>query len=147
MSKKEPISIQLIRLLGMTPNSLPGVIRLPNSLHLATLELPDKDNQKEISCIPYGSYTCIRTVASPGITGGLCETFEVIRVPNRSDILFHIANLPSELRGCIALGRQFGKINDEAGVAYSTKAFKMFMDYLSEVDEFTLNVGKVGEYV
>ena len=105
-----------------------------------------RDNLKEASCIPYGKYTCIRTVASPGITAGLCETFEVINVPKRSDILFHIANLPSEIKGCIALGKQFGIIKDEAGVAYSTKAFKLFMSFLSDVDEFTLYVSKVGDY-
>ena len=47
-----------------------------------TLELADRDNQKQISCIPKGVYNCDR-ITSPKF--GVC--YRVNNVPNRMHIL------------------------------------------------------------
>lgn len=63
-----------------------------------TIELPDKGNAKRVSCIPAGRYKLGRYHSKrfPNSIG-------VLKVPDRSAILFHAANdALKELQGCIA---------------------------------------------
>ncbi len=63
-----------------------------------TIELPWKDNQRSISCIPEGNYELILRASEKFGTH-----FILIGVENRSLILIHPANnAKRELRGCIA---------------------------------------------
>ena len=71
-----------------------------------TLELPWKDNQHDISCIPPGVYDWVKW-ESP--TKG--DVIKVIEVPKRTSILIHVANYVRELRGCIAPGMQVKDID------------------------------------
>lgn len=64
-----------------------------------TLELAWKDNQHVISCIPEGTYKLGLHISTHL---GMC--ISILAVPNRTDILIHIANDVSELKGCIAPG-------------------------------------------
>jgi hypothetical protein len=64
-----------------------------------TMELPYKDNQHRISCIPPGVYTVIKR-NSPKYG----YHFHVTDVPNRDMILIHSANYSRQLLGCIAVG-------------------------------------------
>lgn len=100
-----------------------------------TLERPWLNNKQQVSCIPCGVYICKR-VKSPkfGIT------FEVTNVPNRSHILHHSGNFVKDTLGCVILGVRFGKINNTIAVLDSKKAFNKFMDKLTNVNEFKLNV-------
>jgi hypothetical protein len=71
-----------------------------------TLELPWKNNQHNISCIPAGTYKCSWT-RSPLFSlkaGKDVYTFEVLGVPARGGIRIHSANYFHDLLGCIALG-------------------------------------------
>ena len=80
-----------------------GVLRLDGKVFCVTLELPDLDNEANISCIPAGAYTC-RRVDSPAFG----RTFEISDVPGRSHILFHAGNVADDTQGCVLLGRYFG---------------------------------------
>lgn len=63
-----------------------------------TIELPDKGNEKQVSCIPEGRYKLTRYHSKR-----FPNTIGVAQVPNRSGILFHAANNAlNELEGCIA---------------------------------------------
>jgi Family of unknown function (DUF5675) len=63
-----------------------------------SIELPWKDNQHQISCIPEGRY-----LLQPRFSARFGQHLEVTHVPNRSLILIHPANdAATELRGCIA---------------------------------------------
>lgn len=64
-----------------------------------TLERPWKDNEPFVSCIPDGIYEC-----RPFSGRKFQDVVEICDVPNRTVILIHAANLPSELSGCIAPG-------------------------------------------
>ena len=64
-----------------------------------TLELPWKDNERRVSCIPIGTYT-LKLHTSPKF--GRC--YWVKDVPNRDAILIHPANYTRQLLGCIAVG-------------------------------------------
>lgn len=66
-----------------------------------TLELPWKENQQNISCIPAGRYPIV-----PRWSAKYKDHLHILDVPNREWILIHEANYVHELRGCIAVGRE-----------------------------------------
>lgn len=75
-----------------------GILSFDGKEICKTIELPWKDNQRGISCIPEGSYR-IRKRFSEKFKWHL----EVMNVRNRDFILFHPANNAlKELQGCIA---------------------------------------------
>jgi hypothetical protein len=73
-----------------------------------TLELPYKDNERRVSCIPTGIYQ-IKKHLSPKF--GL--VFWIQDVPNRSEILIHPANYTRQLLGCIAVGMDHKDIDGD----------------------------------
>ncbi len=99
---------------------------------LCTLENPWLDNERYISCIPKGTYTCKR-VDSPKYN----DTFEVMDVEGRDHILFHHGNWERNTMGCILLGLFTNKIDM---VMSSRKARAKFMKYTRDVDEFELEI-------
>lgn len=73
-----------------------------------TVELPWKDNQRNISCIPPGKYPGeLRTSEKYGLH------VHIKKVPNRSYILIHPANFVRQLRGCIAPGKAHTDIDGD----------------------------------
>ena len=80
------------------PDGTNGKLECEGKLISYTIELPWKNNETRVSCIPEGKYF-IRKRYSPKLQWHL----EVMDVKNRSLILFHPANNASlELKGCIA---------------------------------------------
>lgn len=85
---------------------------------LNTLELPWRDNRRQISCIPPGEYGC-EIVRSPRFG----TVYRVKNVQARDHVLIHPANLAgdaalgwtTELQGCIALGEKTGAMLNNAG--------------------------------
>jgi hypothetical protein len=88
-----------------------------------TLELPWKDNARNVSCIPAGEYTAERYF-SPHHG---CTVFKLIDVPDRDDVELHIGNTVNDSKGCILLGLDFGTVKDQAGITGSKAAFLSFM--------------------
>ena len=64
-----------------------------------TLELPDRNNQRRISCIPEGEYTVIKRHSAK-----YKDHFHILDVPNRDYILIHPVNYVRQLLGCIGAG-------------------------------------------
>lgn len=98
-----------------------------------TLELPDKDNQKRISCIPEGLYTVVKR-HSPKYK----DHFHILDVPNRDYILIHPANYVRQLLGCIAVGEAHTDIDGDGlrDVTASKRTLKKLLSYMP--DEFKL---------
>lgn len=90
-----------------------------------TMELPWLDNKTFVSCIPAGDYV-IEMVVSP--THG--NVYAVKDVVGRTHILFHIANKPSQLEGCIAPCVDFGVLDGEWAGLNSEAAFTRLMNTL-----------------
>lgn len=77
-------------------------------LELWTAEQPWRENKKSRSCIPEGLYTVSRYV-SPSRGECFVLTGRGVNIHDEGDglrwgILFHSANWPDELKGCIAPG-------------------------------------------
>ena len=78
-----------------------------------TLELPWRDNQNRISCIPTGTYHVVDRVSptfgrsyhvkSPGLND----------VVGRNWILIHPGNYHTQIKGCILVGRALAHINSD----------------------------------
>lgn len=80
------------------PEGCNGAIFWQGQMICASIELPWKDNQREVSCIPEGRYPLVKRY-SPKFKWHLW----VKEVKGRSLILMHPANdAQKELRGCIA---------------------------------------------
>src|SRR3990167_10566119 len=99
-----------------------GVLDCDGIPFAVSIELPWRDNQQDISCIPTGMYICKR-IDSPKFK----ETFEVQSVPNRTHVLLHKANTISDLHGCIGIGLYFGQLTGQVAVLESGRAFANFL--------------------
>lgn len=108
-----------------------------------TLELPNRDNLNNISCILAGKYIC-RFTKSPGFSKAKGEdvyTYEITHVPGRAGVRIHAANFTDQIRGCIALGNAHKDINadGELDVIHSGNTMKEF-EQLMEKDDFELEI-------
>ncbi len=107
-----------------------------------TLELPWRENQKNISCIPPGEYECkIRISPKYG------SIFWVTKVKGRTYILIHAGNWAgdkskgyrSNVNGCILLGAKKGLLLGQWAVLNSRITIRRFMDRIGQ-EPFTLRI-------
>jgi hypothetical protein len=100
-----------------------------------TLELPWRDNQKNISRIPAGKYKCTRRY-SPKFR----EHFQIMEVPYRSMILIHRGNFYRQVKGCILVGIDLSDINQDGflDVVGSATAMQRLVNILP--DEFNVDI-------
>jgi hypothetical protein len=90
------MQLELIR--TYDPKGTNGKIFFNGGLMIYCIELPWKDNQAGVSCIPEGRYELVKRW-SPKFGRHL----QLMNVPQRNDILIHPANdALQELKGCIA---------------------------------------------
>lgn len=82
-----------------------GLMTVDGKIFCDTLELPWRDNQQNISCIPEGRYDVRLTYSQK--FGRVLPL--VMNVPGRSGIRIHAANKPEEITGCIAVGENTKK--------------------------------------
>lgn len=111
-----------------------GVLELDDKEICKTLELPWRDNQKNISCIPAGEYKL-----SPYPSAKFGEVYIVNNVSGRDGILIHVGNTADDIQGCILVGDSYGKLNGKKAVLNSRQAFNLLKDTLGE-EEYLLNV-------
>jgi hypothetical protein len=106
----------------------------PDGSHLCfTMELPWKDNEPQKSCIPVGTYTCVphNSATHPG-------TWELLNVPNRSEILIHTGNTDADSLGCILVGRTIGALNGVPAVLLSSVAFHVMKRTVPSTFQLTI---------
>ncbi len=107
-----------------------------------SMELPWRDNRRNISCIPAGIYT-VRLRVSPRYG----RVYWVIEVPDRSYILIHLGNwggdvsrgLKTHTNGCILLGKYTGILQGQRAVLCSRPTITRFLN-LMQSKHFRLNV-------
>jgi|TARA_R110002033_G_scaffold16434_1_gene45558 hypothetical protein len=113
------------------PEGTLGVIRVDGELFYS-VEKPWLDNAPNVSCVPEGTYkTGWRDSPKFG------ETWHIKDVPNRTYILIHAANYPTDVHGCIGLGMQL--MADRIAVGHSRKAVNAF-EKLTKGSEWQLIV-------
>ena len=104
-------------------------------LECKTMELPWRDNQRNVSCIPSGTYQ-VRKHVSPKFG----ETFHVLDVPGRSEILIHTGNYNRDTLGCILPGAKFADINGDGLKDVTSSAITMKKLLATAPNEFKLTI-------
>ena len=102
-SNLSAINLLLIRD-TFTDESTIGELFLNDERMCDTLELPYKDNQRSVSCIPTGSYKVRMRYPRESATRDYLHLL-VQEVKDRSYILFHRGNSAKDSRGCILVGQ------------------------------------------
>lgn len=120
-----------------------GVFIAPDGKELfvaKTLELPDKNNQSQISCIPYGRYP-VKKTWSPRYND---LRYEICFVPGRSGVRFDVANFANQLKGCVCMGAAHKDINADGNldIIHSGTTIEKF-NALMGGEEFWLNILKL----
>lgn len=126
--------VELVRLEEADTGTL-GILKVDKRLFCVTLEPEDWANMPSRSSIPAQQYLCKR-VTRPRFG----ETFEVINVPERSDILFHAGNIVEHTAGCILLGKHVGKLRGQRAILNSGATFLRFMAEMVGEDRFHLTI-------
>ena len=114
-----------------------------NGLVLFTLELPWRNNARNISCIPTGFYI-VRWTFSPRYQRFM---YLIGDVPDRDGCRMHSANYAgdpakgyhSQLNGCVALGEKYGIMGGQKAIMVSRPAIRRFEDHM-ERKSFELEV-------
>ena len=96
-----------------------------------TLELPDLDNQVNISCIPEGIYkgTYIKSVS-------LGECIDIMNVEGRTYIRIHAGNYTSQIKGCVLVGDGIRHLNGDniPDITNSKYTLSILLDSLPSCD-------------
>lgn len=140
--------------------SIPGVgtfgVLHVGQLQLCTVEREWLDNMGFKSCIPTGRYELVPyhseeypdhyALSNPALGVYVSEAAIPKGVVGRYAILIHVANLPSEVVGCIAVGTEFGypEVHGKLGlgVLKSGMAYKMLKDRLDSFNQVFIDVGE-----
>jgi hypothetical protein len=112
---------------------------------LFTAEPPWRNNERNVSCIPYGKYECVYSVS---MKHG--PVYRVQNVPGRTDILIHAGNIAgdklmgfkSHSDGCIMPGSRKGKILKQKAVVSSGAAMTLLHQWLDK-EPFILTVAGI----
>lgn len=83
-----------------------------------------------------GTYNCVRGKHQLAHMDHEFETFEIMNVPNHTDILFHVGNENKDSAGCVLVATT--RQNNE--VLFSATMFAKFMETLNGINQFTLEV-------
>jgi len=129
--KKPKANLLLIRD-TFTDKSTLGKLYFNGEFYGHTLELPWKDNEKRVSCIPKGVYEVKKRHTEE--SKYKYEHLHILDVENRELILMHVGNYPKNSKGCILLG------NTRAlnFVGESRKAFYKLMYDLGSFEKIEL---------
>ena len=103
ISKPSHINLLILRD-TFTEESTIGELFVDGERFCDTLELPYKDNQRSVSCIPTGEYKVRMRYPRESATRDYLHLL-VQEVKNRSYILFHRGNTAKDTRGCILVGQ------------------------------------------
>ena len=108
-----------------------------------TIERKWLDNKPSVSCVPAGVYD-LKPTNSPkfGMTYYISNPslgVSLLGRTTRTHILFHAANKPSQLQGCIAPVSSFGIMGDEWAGFNSRVAYNKFMELL-DGDEHQIEI-------
>jgi len=107
----------------------------------ASLELPWKNNQSRVSCIPTGNYKAVRRRSQKYPESYHIQELDSDQVNGRSWILIHKGNYHTDILGCILLGEGHIDINGDGykDVYSSGKVIKKLVGTAGE-EGFTLEI-------
>jgi hypothetical protein len=130
------------------PEGTYGLLKFPTGEEFYTCERPWKNNKPFVSCIPTGVYY-LEQRYSPVVQrtsgGEFSEGWEVTDVRDRDYIMIHPGNWPSDVEGCIAVGKSLGIRQNKQGkhcltVLDSRQAFREIMELMDTYNTWVLDI-------
>ena len=103
-----------------------------------TLENPWLGNQKDISCIPDGFYSC-----TPHEGTKHKETWIINDVEGRSVVVWHLGNTVDDTKGCPLPGLTTGLIGTQRAVYSSRDAMEKLRGHIGLTTSFDLTIRRV----
>lgn len=132
---REIDKVEIIRLQDNKMYGTVGILKVNGECFCVTLEPPDHLNKTNISSIPRGKYEC-----KPYSSKRYPDVYQVLDVPKREKILFHVGNTNDDTNGCILLGQHFGSLSGRFAILQSKKTFDKFRDIIGRNNfELTIN--------
>ncbi len=118
------------------PDCTTGRVRY-GDFQCASLELPWKNNDQNVSCIPNGMYNCKKMWSK---THG--RIFTIMDVPFRTLVRGHVGNFIRSTKGCVLFGDSIKDFNYDGvlDVTNSKRTFEKLMLVLP--DKFWLVIGQ-----
>ena len=107
-----------------------------------SLEREWANNAVNISCIPEGVYT-IQKDWFYTEDNDAYPCYQVMDVPGRTLIKIHVANIVTQLKGCIALGVDLGWYKGMWSIIHSRRAMDQFMAAMNSRDIATLKISHI----
>jgi hypothetical protein len=127
-------TVDIIRLEESMQGTI-GSLRICKQVFCNTLEPPDLLNKTNKSSIPAQQYECIR-FQSPRFG----DTFKILDVPDRSDVIFHWGNTARDTQACVLLGQYIGSVEGNRAILSSRPVFERFMEIMKDVKRFILTI-------
>jgi hypothetical protein len=115
-----------------------GIFTSGTGFECVTIERDWISNKKSVSCIPEGIYECRIGNSSKNLPYATVA-YEILNVPNRTDIKIHVANYPHELEGCIGFGKYILGEAKELMVTKSADTILAFHKHMN-FEPFTLEI-------
>lgn len=112
-----------------------GHLTLPNGKIYHTLELPWRNNEKQVSCIPKGIYK-VQKRNSPKYGAH----FHILDVPNRSFILIHHGNYFTDILGCVLVGTGLKDLNGDGQLDVTNSRTAMQQLNAALPDNFSIEI-------
>ena len=108
----------VIRRQHYTTKQVTGTLTLYNSRNkevfsCKTLELPWLENQRSISCIPTGTYECVKRISDKYRLSYHVKSPGKDQVKGRDWILIHPGNYYTQILGCILVGKELRDLNSD----------------------------------
>ena len=105
---------------------------LQEQARFCTLELPWKDNNRRVSCIPAGKYKMV-----PEKHAKFGKSFRISGVGSRDGIMIHRGNYTKDTTGCILAGMRFADLDGDGwfDIAQSTQALDYMYQFIIEEAE------------
>ena len=132
------INYPMVKILRMNEDPISGTfgaLLIQEKPFCVTLEPSDQLNRQFVSSIPAQQYWCKKHF-SPQFK----ETYKILDVPGRDDILFHPLNIVEETEGCIGLAQHWGKLYGDRAVLNSGNTFRKFMKIMGPYERFHLTI-------
>lgn len=106
-----------------------GTLKLPwtwdgeSMVQCRTMELPWRNNETNISCIPKGIYPLV-----PVYSNTFGHILWIQNVPGRSLIRIHAGNRPSHTHGCVLTGLATGTVKGDPFIFNSRDALRLIVN-------------------
>lgn len=133
---------------GYMPFGTYGKLKFPTGEVFYTVERPWLDNTPSLSCIPEDTYALglrYSPVVNKTSGGEFKEGWEVLDVPDRTYIMLHPGNWPTDTQGCIAVGDKLVVMHRSQNdwlpaVSNSRSTFKKVMGLLDQSYSWDLKI-------